>query len=85
MEHHTHDTGGSLSLINNLGIIVLNAMAWIFTANGLQTIGSLFLTFLSLLFVGFQFFMKIVEYKDGREAKRIAKELENKPKISDHE
>lgn len=79
MEHNDH-AGGGFSLINNLGIIVLNAMAWIFTANGLQTIGSLFLTFLSIAFVALQFYMKVIEYMEQREAKRIQKELENKPK-----
>jgi len=81
MEHQTHDhVGGGFTVATNLGIIVLNAMAWIFTANGLQTIGSLFLTFLSIAFVAFQFYMKLLEHMEAREKKRIEKELQDKPK-----
>jgi len=82
MENHTHEPTytGAYSIINNLGVAALNTMAWIFTANGLQTFGSLCLTFLSISFVGFQFFLKIVEYKEVRQKKQIEKELKNKPK-----
>jgi len=82
MEHNTHEPTytGAYSIINNLGVAALNTMAWIFTANGLQTFGSLCLTFLSISFVAFQFFMKIVEYQELRQKKRLEKEFQDKPK-----